>query len=309
MSKSLRTASVAASVLLHVALVSGLLLNPPKFELLHKEGAIVTGVRSELAPANAQSEEVIQKASRNSAPVKLQTSDNTNVTKPEKIPLAHSETAQTDNSEPDEKQAVKPALSGVTSNVIDSVRQLIAGSANGEPTDFAMMDGQFVRQDGDNEVATLSFLHLVGAANGPLSCSTTQDVQRALQSDPAIIESLASIPRSHRSVANVLMVWDATWVETEDRIGAVSAPRDTVAEPSLFQVRIQELVRGLSTQCANEIIQGPTFLVINTEAEPTILAFGSREWRWADLLLPTEPVRDASVEAFFLSSRPDFLNR
>jgi hypothetical protein len=309
MSKSLRTASVAASVLLHLALVSSLILNPPKFELPQKDAANIIGVRSELALVDTQSEQVIPRASRHFTPVKLKTSTYTPPPMPGKTQLEHGETKQTETAKSDKKPEVRLLYPNAALSVIDSVNQILAISTNAKPTDFAMVDGQFVRQYPNNEVTAQILLPLVDATNEHLQCGTTEEIQRALQSDPAILMSLASIPRNHRSVANVIMAWDGMWIDTQSPIEAVRAASNAIEVLSSFQVRIQQLVRSLSAPCAIEINHGPTFIVINTESEPTILAFGSREWRWGDLLLPTEPVPNAWVEAFRLSSRPDFLNR
>jgi hypothetical protein len=309
MSKSLRTASVAASVLLHFALLSSLIFNPPKFELRHEDTAIIIGVRSELGQVNAQSEKVTQTASQHLTPAKLKTITNTPPPKPAKTQSALGETKQTETAKADKKPQVRLLHPTGALNVVDSVNQILAVSTHAKPTDFAMVDGQFVRQHPNNQVNDQFFSSLARATNEHPECGTTEEIQRALQSDPAILQSLASIPRSHRSVANVIMAWDGMWIDTQSPIEAARDTSKAIEVPSSFEVRIQELVGSLSAPCANEINHGPTFIVINTEVEPTILAFGSREWRWGDLLLPTEPVPNAWVEAFVLSSRPDFLNR
>jgi hypothetical protein len=130
-----------------------------------------------------------------------------------------------------------------------------------------------------NEVA-MSVANAVSAASGT-TCKLGEWLQGALQQDDQVGSALAHIPRPSRSIANALMVWDGSWV---------NAPS---AGPGLSVIRgaIVSGIRSAPQPCRTELMSGPVLLTLNDTSGATLLAIGSGQWRWDDLL------RDAGTPA------------
>lgn len=127
---------------------------------------------------------------------------------------------------------------------------------------------------GDAVGAQVASAAAVVATDGD-RCALGAWLQAALQDDPAALSALASVPRSARSVANALMLWNGTW-----------PPPPANAGPGLAQLRAV-IVAGISAapaSCQNEPINGPILISVGEQADGTVLAVGSGQWRWRDLL-------------------------
>jgi hypothetical protein len=296
MSKPLRTASITGSVLLHLALLASLLLNPIKFDVMRADEATIAAVRSDLARLEAQAGEVVHQARKISHPTPATVSGKIETSKSAKTMPERSENLQAESQAPNLKPDVKPANSPPALDVTDLVQLILSNSPNAEPFDLALIDGNVVFQPMDNETASLISSPLDGGNDSTSNCDTTQAVQAAVQMDLPLKEALLTVPRSQRSVANVLMVWDGSWRDTPSRFGPIEEFRDAPALPPLLKTRIQELVRERSEPCLNQTNHGPTFIIIEHEAEPIILTIGSGEWRWADLIAPDALSEHAQVD-------------
>ena len=88
--------------------------------------------------------------------------------------------------------------------------------------------------------------------------------------------SLSQVPREARSVANAIMLWDGRWMEASDLGGS------TIADP--IRAAIIEQVRFESPACRDMPIRGPRFITLVATPANIVLAMGSGEWRWSDLL-------------------------
>lgn len=121
----------------------------------------------------------------------------------------------------------------------------------------------------------------IGADAGPLAsgdagpgCRLEAAVGQALQADERTRSALQRLPRSARSVANAIMLWDGAWVpDGPATAGAFAALREsisaelTAAEPS----------------CRAEVLAGPVFIPVETGGETVVLTVGSGVWRWGQL--------------------------
>ncbi len=114
------------------------------------------------------------------------------------------------------------------------------------------------------------------------ACDLTAPVQEALRTDPAIQSVLATIPRPSRSVANALMIWDAGWLAFGD--GQAAAARDMIRDA------IAGLIAAAPEECRAQPQGGPRLLILPVgDHETIVLALGSGEWRWQDLLDTARP--------------------
>ena len=107
-------------------------------------------------------------------------------------------------------------------------------------------------------------------------CALTDAVQTALRADPQVHAALAGMPRAARSVAGAVMLWDGRWAAPA-RLGG-----DAVLEPLRAAVRAR--VAAGSLECREARLAGPRLLYVDGEDGSTVLAFGSGDWAWADLL-------------------------
>lgn len=113
-----------------------------------------------------------------------------------------------------------------------------------------------------------------GAAGA--ACPMVASLQAALEGDVRALSALASIPRTSRSVANAVMLWDGGWIAPQRAGGAavVDAIRNAVAS----------MLAQTSDDCRTQTNLGPVFVPVRSEAGTTILAIGSGAWRWIDVL-------------------------
>ena len=107
------------------------------------------------------------------------------------------------------------------------------------------------------------------------ACDLTTWLQQALQADPQVRAALASMPRRALSLSNAMMLWDSDWV-----------PGDPQAAAGLAAVRAAVLagVRAAPTGCLAAPVRGPELMTLTDDAGTTVIAIGSGEWRWQDLL-------------------------
>ena len=107
------------------------------------------------------------------------------------------------------------------------------------------------------------------------TCQLTAWLQQALQADPQVQAALPAIPKPARSVANAIMLWDGGWVD----------PRPN-ATNGVTAIRLAVIagVRSAPAACRAQVVRGPELIILTQGADSTILAIGSGEWRWGDLL-------------------------
>lgn len=118
------------------------------------------------------------------------------------------------------------------------------------------------------------------AANGG-TCDLTAPVQAALQSSEAVRASLPLIPPDKRSVANAIMVWKVAWLAEDQQLGAtaVDVIRDVIADT----------IAAATPECRLQPQTGPRLLLLSGPGDTVVLAVGSGQWRWQDLLDTAHP--------------------
>ena len=111
-----------------------------------------------------------------------------------------------------------------------------------------------------------------------IPCDLTGAIQAALEGDPRTRDELALIPQQARSVANAVQLWDGAWVDP-DRLGG-----PTIAEP--IREAIVNVIRQAPPVCHDQTVAGPRLFAITDPRGTIIVALGSGQWRWSDLLAP-----------------------
>lgn len=140
---------------------------------------------------------------------------------------------------------------------------------------------------------------LAAALSG--DCAPEAALQSALSAAPDVQLALARVPASNRSVADAVIIWNATWAELARRHDAPLASVRAVVTRTL---------RGLPDVCLAAPVTGPRLFLINVPSGTMVLAFGSGTWRWQDISGPKSAAADvyfwrgASAEA-----RPPLLNQ
>ncbi|CAN5714064.1 hypothetical protein BH11PSE1_BH11PSE1_05020 [soil metagenome] len=132
--------------------------------------------------------------------------------------------------------------------------------------------------DGDIANAVVTAANAASAASGQ-ACDLTQWLQAALQANPQTQTALAQIPRPARSVANAMMLWNGRWTPTLAAATGLQTLRSAVLSG----------VASAPEACRAELIRGPVLLTLVDSTGSTVLAVGSGEWRWNDLLADALP--------------------
>lgn len=106
-------------------------------------------------------------------------------------------------------------------------------------------------------------------------------VQVALQSSDAVRASLPLVSPEKRSVANAIMVWKDVWLADYPQLDntAVDVIRDVVADT----------IAAATPECRLQPQAGPRLLLLSGTGDSVVLAVGSGEWRWQDLLETARP--------------------
>ena len=136
------------------------------------------------------------------------------------------------------------------------------------------------RLDQEPDPATTGDSAIVGTPGLPgapgVECPLAGVLRQVLEQDPAVQASLARIGPEHRSVAGAVMLWNGVWTDPE-RIGG-TATIDSV------RTVVATGLDAAAEACRTQVISGPIFLPVASRSGTLVLALGSGEWRWADLL-------------------------
>ncbi len=111
---------------------------------------------------------------------------------------------------------------------------------------------------------------------GGKTCQLFDQLQNILQSSDQVRRALPLIPQRARSVANAVMLWDGHWL-----------PAQAMGGPSAFdpiQAIVLQAILSAPPSCRVELVRGPRLIAISNANDTIVLAFGSGEWRWSDLL-------------------------
>ena len=146
--------------------------------------------------------------------------------------------------------------------------------------DVPVPGSELAERDPLNDPVALSVSTAATNTSGEV-CQLSEWLQQALQADPQVQAALLGVPRPARSVANALMLWDGEWIEPRMQAGQSVAA---------IRAALMAGIRAAPQACQTEPVRGPELLSLTEGAGVTILAVGSGEWRWVDLLEPSLPV-------------------
>jgi hypothetical protein len=115
---------------------------------------------------------------------------------------------------------------------------------------------------------------LASGEAGP-GCRLEAAVGKTLQADERTRSALQRLPRSARSVANAVMLWDGAWVpDGPATAGALAALRESISAE----------LAAAEASCRAEVLAGPVFIPVETGGETVVLTLGSGVWRWGQLI-------------------------
>ncbi|MBP2157468.1 MULTISPECIES: hypothetical protein [Asticcacaulis] len=110
------------------------------------------------------------------------------------------------------------------------------------------------------------------------ACDVTQQLAQAFGASPEVRQGIAAIPANGRSVANAVMLWDGHWAEGTQAGGM-----------AVLRALLVKAVVSSRPECLQAQNQGPVLFLIPDNQTTVVLAIGSGQWRWADVLAPSSP--------------------
>ena len=114
------------------------------------------------------------------------------------------------------------------------------------------------------------------AVVGGTGCALNDQVQAALRASPAVKAALAAMPRTARSVADAMLLWDGHWADAAQLGGA------GVATP--IRATVAAALRSAPADCLAAPIAGPRFLFVPADGGTRVIALGSGEWSWSQVV-------------------------
>ena len=115
-----------------------------------------------------------------------------------------------------------------------------------------------------------------GGGGAATNCRIADFLQTVLQTNSDVHIALGLMPPGVKSVANAVLLWDGRWIDGETVGGA------TVFDP--IHTAVVAGVSNAPAACQMELVRGPRLITVGDSHNTTVLAFGSGEWRWADVL-------------------------
>lgn len=144
-----------------------------------------------------------------------------------------------------------------------------------EPPQPIIVPPPIIRLPTTDQVLVATLSENDAAAPGS-ACDLTEPVQAALRASEAVTARLPEIPPERRSVANVIMIWNTSWVAVHETLDpeAMATIRETMAG----------VIAEASLDCRLQQQSGPRMIMIPGATDTTVLALGSGTWRWQDVL-------------------------
>ena len=109
------------------------------------------------------------------------------------------------------------------------------------------------------------------------TCAVGDSVQLALRDSVAVEAALDRVPAAARSIADAVMLWDGRWADAS-RLGGETALRP-------IRDTVRNSIRAASATCRSAAVAGPRLVYVEVGGRTMILAFGSGEWAWDQLLV------------------------
>lgn len=128
----------------------------------------------------------------------------------------------------------------------------------------------------ETDMAALAGFVMPASAGAPgEACNLTALLATGFATSPAVAQGLAGLPVDQRSVANAVMLWDGGW------------PDDTrTGGKALLRALLIKAVSSAPQPCLDQVQRGPVLFFVPDNGTTAVLAIGSGEWRWGDLIAP-----------------------
>ncbi len=110
----------------------------------------------------------------------------------------------------------------------------------------------------------------VGA--GP-ACDLTAAVVRDFSQSPVVRQGVAELPAGEKSVANAVQIWDGAWPEETASGGK-----------ALLRALLTREIAAAPADCLNRVNSGPVFFMVPDGAATVMVAVGSGQWNWGQLV-------------------------
>lgn len=123
-------------------------------------------------------------------------------------------------------------------------------------------------------LALAAFHPDLGGGQAP-GCNLAHALADTFTGSPEVRQSLDELPVSQRSVANAVMLWDGQW--SQDSLSGGKA---------LLRALLIKAVAGARPECLSAVNHGPVLFYVPDAAATVVIAVGSGDWRWGDLMAP-----------------------
>lgn len=202
----------------------------------------------------------------------------------QKDPVESAEAKTTKPAAKDEtiKTADRPAETSIAETAVTPNVEAADPAVAAKPSDAVLAIVESILGTTGAELSTTAVIVEAGPAPAVTpggGCDIGASLANAIGADTGMQDTLATLPREARSVANAVQVWDGAWIK----------PDDARAEPAFAAVRVAilEAIEAAPEACRSQPLTGPRFVIVpEGESAATILVVGSGTWRWSDLREP-----------------------
>lgn len=107
---------------------------------------------------------------------------------------------------------------------------------------------------------------------GP-ACNLTPAVVRDFSQNPVVRQGVSELPAGEKSVANAVQIWDGAW------------PQETLSGgKALLRLLLVREIAAAPADCLKQVNTGPVFFTVPDGAATVMVAVGSGQWTWGQLV-------------------------
>ena len=139
----------------------------------------------------------------------------------------------------------------------------------------------------DAETTALETFEPTAEGSPDQPCNLTGMLATAFAQSPEVQQGLAELPAEQRSVANAIDLWDGQW------------PVDsTSGGKGLLRALLVKAITTARPDCLTRTNRGPALFLIPDNHSTVVLAVGSGEWSWGDLIAPADSLQPVAADYF-----------
>ena len=170
--------------------------------------------------------------------------------------------------------AVKPPavkLDAVVATPSPDANPVLADIASSLPG-LAAPDNTPVLSDADTQALSQFQPASAQIGAGP-ACNLTPAVVRDFSQNPVVRQGVSELPAAEKSVANAVQVWDGAW------------PQETLSGgKALLRGLLMREIAAAPADCLKQVNNGPVFFMVPDGAATVMVAVGSGQWTWGQLV-------------------------